>query len=75
MTKTKNPDIASPLKTNSRTGVIVIEKMCMGEEDNKYAPNAAKLMAPIDAKKYIEFFALRDTRGINTPIKNNIIPR
>ena len=49
----KNPEMASPLNTNSRIGVIVIEKMFMGGEESKYVPNIAKLTAPIDVRNYV----------------------
>ena len=41
----KKPEIVSPLNTNSRIGVIDIERMFTGGEDSKSTPNIARNMA------------------------------
>ena len=54
----KKPEIVSPLNTNSRIGVIDIERMFTGGEDSKSTPNIARNMAPIDVRIYAKPFAL-----------------
>jgi hypothetical protein len=58
MTRMKKPEIVSPLNTNSRIGVIDIERMFTGGEESKSTPNIARHMAPIDVRIYAKPFAL-----------------
>jgi hypothetical protein len=58
MTRMKKPEIVSPLNTNSRIGVVDIERMLTGGEDSKSTPKIAKHTAPVDVRIYAKPFAL-----------------
>ena len=49
----KNPEMASPRNTNSRTGVTEIEEMFTGGVKSKYAPNIVRVTAPIVGRIYV----------------------
>ncbi len=72
----KKPEIVSPLNTNSRIGVIDIERMLTVGEDSKSTPKIAKHTAPVDMRIYAKPFALcMHTREAIAPAKNSIIPK
>jgi len=57
ISKTKNPEMASPRNTNSRSGVIETVEISIACLNNKHIPNAAKAHAPTVGNMYANLFA------------------